>query len=272
MKYLLIIFSIAILVSCQNETQTPWKHLRTIELDSIAPNGIIANEYRIVISDPAKNSLFHLNSLSGHSIDSISQQKGFQRLMHISEYNQETYIPEFLSDSIKISGKDGLRTLNLPEQPDAPSAVSVMDGAIAVADFYNNRIIYSRNGENKTFGQEGMLAGDLNYPTDVQFAHNKIYVADAYNHRINVYDLDGAFQFSFGKEEKMNAAVGIYVSDMHAFVCDYENSKVNIYDLNGKFQTSIDKDLSKPSDTYFHNDKLYVANFEGKSISVFSMK
>ena len=70
-------------------------------------------------------------------------------------------------------------TIALPSKPDAPSSVSVLDNAIAVADFYNNRIIYTNGDEDRTFGEEGMDDGQLNYPTDVQFAHDQIYVADA---------------------------------------------------------------------------------------------
>jgi len=98
--------------------------------------------------------------------------------------------------------------------------------------------VYSSEGKDLTFGKKGKTNGEFYYPTDIQFANDLIYVADAYNHRVQVFDKSAKFKQSIGEEDNMNAATGIYVTDQEIAVTDFENSRVLVYSLSGKLLQS----------------------------------
>jgi len=191
--------------------------------------------------------------------------------MHISFYNNTLYFPEYTSDTIRTLQNGNIGFIAIPEEPDAPAGVEVAENLIAVADFYNGRIILQKDGNNKTFGTKGDQPGELNYPTDVQWVNNKLYVADAYNHRVQVFDENGEVLHVIGEAEKMNAATGLYVTDNHLVVTDFENNRVLTYTPEGELKHIISEHLDKPVDVAIVNNKLYVANYKGKSIAVFKL-
>jgi hypothetical protein len=61
-------------------------------------------------------------------------------------------------------------------------------------------------GETWTFGQRGRGAGDLRFPRGLAVASRpaptdtRIFVADTWNHRVQVFDGAGALRFAFGGE------------------------------------------------------------------------
>jgi DNA-binding beta-propeller fold protein YncE len=142
---------------------------------------------------------------------------------------------------------------------------------MAVADFYNHRVVYFNGKENLTFGEKGKENGQLTYPTDVQFANENIYVADAYNHRIQIFDLTGKHLKTIGEAEKMNATTGVFVHEKNIFATDFENNRVLIYDLNGNLIQIIAEHLDKPTDVLVVDNQLFVTNYHGHSISVFNL-
>ena len=56
----------------------------------------------------------------------------------------------------------------------------------------------------------------------MQITEHSIWVADAYNNRVQVFDKSGNFGQVIGAEAKMNAATGIYVTDSELMVTDFE--------------------------------------------------
>lgn len=90
--------------------------------------------------------------------------------MHIAIYQSKLYVPEYTTDTLKVfaNGKTEALSLSLGISPDAPSSIAVSDDAIAVADFYNNRIIFQKNNKSIQIGKEGHGQGELYYPTDVE--------------------------------------------------------------------------------------------------------
>jgi hypothetical protein len=96
-----------------------------------------------------------------------------------------------------------------------------------------------------------------------------IRVADAYNHRVQVFDFKGKHLKTFGEAEKMNGMTGLFVGDTQVFVTDFENSRIIIYDLHDNLKQVISDNLDKPSDALKIGNQLFVVNYKGRFVSVF---
>lgn len=273
MNRLLYILCITVLfISCNSEQWTPEDD---IEIDGISATGLVIDGETIWLSDTDENRVVQID-FSGKIITEI---KELERPMHLSLDGDQLLVPEYMLDTINIlDKKKSIGYLDILSTPDAPAAVDKRGDDVIVADFYNHRVIYKKDGKSLDFGKKdedtgkfkkGKGPGEFHYPTDVQFAHDKIYVADAYNHRVQVFDLDANHLQTFGEEEYMNASTGIYVTDKYVLVTDFENDRLLTYDLEGKLVDIIDEGLYRPTDVAMANDKLYVLNFKGQFISVY---
>jgi len=265
-KYVLALFLIYSISSCNNDTKE-WSYVKTIDLGSTTPIGLTALEGHLWVSDGDNNQLVHLDSEG----KVLFKEEGFERPMHIASDGKSIYVPEYGKDQITIFNGKERSQLNLVDSLDAPAGIHIEDGQIAIADFYNHRILFKNQNEWISFGKEGKADGEFYYPTDVHIANNKIYVADAYNNRIQVFDTEGNHKMTIGKEEKINAATGIYVSSSQVFITDFENDRVLVYDLEGKLVQEITEELEKPTDILLENESLYIANYKGKNLMVFKM-
>jgi DNA-binding beta-propeller fold protein YncE len=96
----------------------------------------------------------------------------------------------------------------IPRQESAaPAWTWVMDanGRRYVSDEFNHRIVVEEPfGKAWTFGQKGEGAGDLRFPRGLALSaalsasSTRLYVADTWNHRVQVFDGRGELKFSFG--------------------------------------------------------------------------
>ncbi len=218
------------------------------------------------LSDADNNRLIHLRS-DGTLLDSVT---GFDRPMHIASRGAEVLVAEYGAD--RIASVQAGRSTALPfvKSFDAPSGIDVRGDRRVVADFYNHRVVFQVGEEDRSFGTKGTGPGELTYPTDVQIAHDKIWVADAYNHRVQVFGFDGSHLLTFGEAEAMNAATGLFVSADAVYVTDFENSRVQIYGLDGTHRGTLSETLDKPTDVLVVGDILYVVNYAGRSLSIFT--
>jgi len=251
--------------SCTNEKKE-WTFDREIALEDIAPIGMAIDETAIWISDGDNNRLIKTD-LNGNIIDKV---EGFNRPMHLDAEMGKIYIPEYVTDSIVVISDVGKYYLEIEEELDAPAGIDVSGNNVAIADFYNHRIILKSNDDLISIGKKGMKAdGDLHYPTDVQIVEQELYVADAYNHRIQVFTLEGKHLRTFGSEQKMNAATGLFVERDIVYVTDFENDRVLLFHKDGRLIQTIDGHLSKPTDIIINDNELWVANYKSNNISVF---
>lgn len=266
MKNITYLFFSLLLIQC-NPAPLKWQLETEIDLGTITPIGIAQMGDHIWVSDGDNNRLAHLNSDGSN----IEFHEGFERPMHIDADENQLYIPEYGKDQITIYRPDSSEIMHLTEKLDAPAGVSVFNGQVAIADFYNHRILFKENDQWISFGKEGKKQGEFYYPTDVQITESSIYVADAYNNRVQVFDHQGNYTQTIGVAEKINAATGVYVSEEAVFITDFENDRVLVYDHLGALTQQIDS-LSKPTDLLVVNNKLYVTNYKGKNISIFITK
>ena len=114
--------------------------------------------------------------------------------MDISIYEDELFIMNSNESSVKKFTLDGklIDTIYMSEiKPKSITSVSVADNLLLVTDSEMNKIfIFTLNGEQiLSFGNFGNLYGEFSSPQDVLFDGKKIFVSDAYNYRIQIFEL-----------------------------------------------------------------------------------
>lgn len=265
MKKIMLSFGIllGLLVACQKTPKT-FKYQQNVALDKVSPIGFDYDGKSFWIADGDHNRLVKTD-LNGKTLE---VQDGFKRPMHLAIDQQKVYVPEYGSDTIQIVENQQKKALELLDSLDAPAGIDVIDKEIAIADFYNHRILYFNGSQWLSFGKEGKKQGELYYPTDVQITSNKIYVADAYNNRVQVFDKQGKSLQTIGFKEGINAATGIFIED-DIYVTDFENNRILIFDQEGNLLQELKEGLNKPTDLLILNDQLFVCNYKGQSLSIF---
>ena len=263
MKYLIYITlcSTVLITACNQPKE--WKQTKEMPLGDIAPIGLTYFNNNLWVSDGDGNRIVALSK------DGTIQKtvEGFERPMHMHSDSQFLYIPSYGSNQI-IKWSDNEQTLlSLSDSLDAPAGIFVLGNEIAIADFYNHRILYFDGNRWISIGHKGKEAGAFHYPTDVHITTNKLYVADAYNHRVQVFDKKGKFSQLIGEQEGMNATTGIYVSNHQVFATDFENDRVLIFDKAGNVEQVIEG-LDKPTDLIVMDNRLFVADYKGKRLIV----
>ena len=262
-SYYILLFITAFIAGCQSPAK--WIFSKKISLQDIQPIGIITENETIWLSDVKNNRILKID-LDGKI---LKEYPGFKRPMHLSINNSQIYVPEYLTDTIKIIHDNKIEIFNLLETPDAPAAIDVQGKTVAIADFYNHRIILQENENITIIGKEGHNDGELYYPTDVEIHNNLIYVADAYNNRVQVFDFHGIYIKMIGWNEGINVATGLTVTNDNIFVADFEGNRILIFDHEGNLVQVLKNHLKKPTDIHISENTMYVANYESNSIAVF---
>jgi len=257
-----IVIAMLVLASCAEKEAVPkeWTVQKTIALDGINPIGITSINDTLWLSDGDHNRLVQIND-AGKILKTID---ALERPMHIDSEDEALFIPQYGNDVVlqqSMSGQIASIYDASKDSLEAPASVSAFDGELAIADFYNNRILYKKEDSWISFGKEGKAHGDFYYPTDVQITKDKIWVADAYNNRVQVFDKEGSFLQVLGEDQKMNAATGIYVSEMEVFVSDFENDRVLVFDHRGMLKQELKAEVDKPIDMIIFNDQLHILNY-----------
>ncbi|WP_052188367.1 NHL repeat-containing protein [Cellulophaga sp. Hel_I_12] len=263
----IIVVFIILFSSCKQKEIVPttWVFSSTIQLEGINPIGIAQVDEKLWLSDGDHNRVVQIDAQGKIEafIDSLD------RPMHIDALDGVLYIPQYGNDLIGRFAQGELTSIVIKDSLDAPAAISVFKQEKAIADFYNNRILYYNGTDWISFGKEGKAEGEFYYPTDVQITKDKIWVADAYNNRVQVFDKQGKFLQMMGQDQKMNAATGILVTENEIFTTDFENNRVLVFDMMGNLKQEISKNIEKATDVLIMNSKLYVINYRNGQINIF---
>lgn len=275
--FMLVLSALILLYSCTegkkkaaqiSEQTTEWIFSKEIKLDNISPIGIVAQDDFLWLSDVDNNRIVKING-EGKIVE---EQGGFQRPMHIAISNAKIYIPEYISDTVKILENGKVSAYSLIEKPDGIGGVAVAGNTIAIADFYNHRIILQQEDSITIIGKEGHNDGELYYPTDVDIKNDLIYVGDAYNNRVQVFDFKGNYVRMIGWNEGIKVATGLKVTDTQVLVADFDGNRVLVYDLFGKLLQILTDKFNKPTDIEVVGNTMYVVNYKGQTISIFTNK
>ena len=131
-----------------------------------------------------------------------------------------------------------------------------------------------------TVGKPSSLPGTFSMPSDVAVDRSgQIYVSDTRNHRVQIFDNNGNYVSSFGKEGIENGqflypqdvAVNDTTGNIH--VTDSGNHRVQTFDKSGKFLYSFAQPVDYkwrfvPGGIEVDDSRIYVSNQQGNS-SVF---
>lgn len=147
------------------------------------------------------------------------------------------------SKKVSFLGAGALRT---------PIGVAVdAKGKVFVSDARAQRVYaFDQAGKQvMTLGHKN----DLGNPSGlaIDFATNRLYVANAKLHKIKVFDTtDGKFLFDIGNrgsdDGRLNFPTNIFIRNAKLYVADTGNFRVQIFDLDGKFL----KNFGKAGDTF----------------------
>ena len=112
-------------------------------------------------------------------------------------------------------------------------------------------------------------------------ASNNVYVADDYNHQIQVFDSTGNFLRKWGSygsnPGQMNRPLGLCVTSNRVYVTEWDGDRVQVFDLQGNFVRAMgrngsgDGQMTGAHDVAVDNEgNVYVADRELSRIMVFN--
>jgi hypothetical protein len=265
--HLVAVFGI---LSCGPEEQLPkeWQFSEVIALDSINPIGIALQGENLWLSDGDHNRVARLD-VEFRPVEIIDS---LDRPMHIDAMEGILFVPQYGNDEVLALAEGSRERIVDPDSLDAPAGISVDGNQRAIADFYNNRILFNNGSEWVSIGKEGKGEGEFYYPTDVQLSDGKIWVADAYNHRVQVFDASGNFLSMFGQDQKMNASTGLFVTSDMVVVTDFENHRVLVFELDGTLKQILTEGIHKPTDVLVVGDTLYICNYQQAELVLYQLK
>ncbi len=130
---------------------------------------------------------------------------------------------------------------------------------------------------SNSWGQKGDANGEFNEPTGIALSKEEIFVSDARNARIQVFDYSGNFKRTFGhtgnKTEKLGRPMNLAIHANELYVADYFNDQIKIYSLLGTYQRSIGDAGEGPGEfnapvgvDVAKNGDLYIADFYNQRI------
>ena len=229
------------------------------------------------ISNFYKNTL-EIRDQNFKEITQISVNKP----MDIEVSNDFIFIASFEDNKVYIYNKNGFNlihtiggfgigNLNLC----GPSGIyfSEKDKKLFIADTGNNKIKVYRIGKEPVFlmefGERGEAAGQFLLPTDVIQYKENIIVADKKNSRLQVFDLNGNFLYSYG-QDNLTSPIKLSIYDDTLYVLDeYKGLFItNPEEKTFKLIKETDNDIQKP--IAFHRDKnsiFYIGDFFTNKIS-----
>ncbi len=176
-------------------------------------------------------------------------------------------------------------------QFDNPRGITTNSTHILVADTDNNRIqVFDNTGTHvTTIGNPAnsisgsSLDGMFDTPSGITTNSTHILVADTYNHRIQVFDLDGNYLSQFGND-LLSLPRGITTNSTHILVTDTGNNRIHVFDSNGtiaatfgsvggragqfNYPTGITTTSTHILVTDTHNDRIQVFDHSGNYVSM----
>lgn len=131
-----------------------------------------------------------------------------------------------------------------------PIGVALTDNVIAVSDEWSNQVKkYSLQGELvSVIGCQGSETNQFMNPMGLAFSSNKLlYVVDKDNHRVQVFQEDDTFAFSFGNKGNKWSGPGYFCSifsiaidpSNNVLVTDYDGGFIHVFDESGQFIQAI---------------------------------
>jgi DNA-binding beta-propeller fold protein YncE len=110
---------------------------------------------------------------------------------------------------------------------------------------------------------------------------DRVYATDFGNHRVQVFDPEGAFLFRWGSggagEGQFSYPTGIAVTERRVFVSDWNNHRVQVFDLEGQFLSQWgsrgqdEGQFQYPRGVCVHNGLAYIVDEGNHRVQVFEV-
>ncbi|MBM3229854.1 hypothetical protein FJZ26_05460, partial [Candidatus Parvarchaeota archaeon] len=164
-----------------------------------------------------------------------------------------------------------------------PSAAIEFGNDILALDTYNNKVIvYGKDRlEYKSyFGSSGASNDKFDAPQGIAAVQDRIYITDAGNDRVKVYDSNYTFVFAFGIGKngvQLESPNGIFIQNNMVFVADTGNSRIAVFTLDGfPIETFGSKGNSsnkfnRPTGVAVFNNIAYVADSENMAVKYYNI-
>src|SRR5215813_2614427 len=126
---------------------------------------------------------------------------------------------------------------------DKPEGIAVdSDGNVFIAD-YNTGFIKKYDASYNwvlTFSEYGSEKGQNIKSEFIDIRDGKLYMPEAGNHRVDVFDLNGKFLFDFGGQGSEPGKFNVpesakFTSDGSLYVADLKNDRIQVFDKDGNF-------------------------------------
>ncbi len=89
-----------------------------------------------------------------------------------------------------------------------------------------------------SWGERGGGPGQFDEPSGIAVSSNQVFVADAHNRRIQVFDRQGRFQRTFG-QEVLQRPMNLSWRRGRLYVADFFADAIFVFDAHGRLQTRI---------------------------------
>lgn len=119
-----------------------------------------------------------------------------------------------------------------------------------------------------SWGGEGTGLGQFRDPTGIAVTADEVFVADARNGRVQVFDKDGGFKRAFGNE-RLGRPMNLAIADGRLYVPDYFEDVIHVFSLQGDYQRAVaaDDGLDSPGGLAVYPDgSMLVADTYGQRI------
>ncbi|MCA1933186.1 MAG: hypothetical protein LDL13_06385 [Calditerrivibrio sp.] len=204
------------------------------------PFAIAADDEYVAISDLQFGMIFLIDK-KNYSLTTISSLKGrsFKSVVNLDIKDKKLYIVD--SDSNIIGLYD---ILNKKEhifniQTEKPVAIKVdnLNKLMFIVDIKRDIVVITDLEGNIS----GEIKGDMNYPIDIDIIPSKkrLYILDAFNHRVKIYGYNGNFEKSFGsignKPGYFARPKGLCVDQYsRVYITDAEFDNIQIFNSEGE--------------------------------------
>jgi DNA-binding beta-propeller fold protein YncE len=159
------------------------------------------------------------------------------------------------------------------------------DGNVFVADYTTGFIVkYDADFKHVlTFSGYGAAKGQNMKSEFMEVSGDRLYMADAGNHRVDVFDVSGRSLFAFGgpgaEPGQLNSPEAAKIGkDGNIYVADLRNDRVQVFDPEGHFLRTWGKtgngegEFKSPSGLAIDRDgNVYVAEIGNDRVQVFDM-
>ncbi len=250
-----------------------WYLVKEQTIQGFSPVGVASYLTNVYLTDTIQNLVLQVDIESGD----ITELTNSLKVTYINQRSSKLLMPMFDLDSIFVyrggAFLDDMFKFDIPYELNHPTC---FDGLrindFTIVDQGKHRLIYSKKGEFSTRGSYGSGKDGFDTPTAVVWANNKIYVTDTGNSRVQLLDNEGLFVSSFGTKDGMMRPTGVASDGKHVFVCDEGLKAILVYLPNGKLAYKLDHMSKAPSDVYFGEGKLYIADKEGTTLKILANK